>query len=54
LVKEQGANRLIDPKNAKRILLVAIKAGAAQAIANANDLAICKKQQIRLLKTITL
>ncbi|MDR2152155.1 MAG: RDD family protein [Helicobacteraceae bacterium] len=65
LVKEQGNDRPIDAKRCKaylanyaqnkfkteqRLLLIAIEAGAAQAIANANDLAACKKQQIRFLK----
>jgi tetratricopeptide (TPR) repeat protein len=65
LVKEQGADTLIDAKKCKahladyannefkkerHLLLIAIEAGAAQAIANASDLTICKKQQMRYLK----
>ncbi|MDR1911132.1 MAG: hypothetical protein LBQ52_02130 [Helicobacteraceae bacterium] len=34
----------------RRLLLIAIEAGAAQEIANASDLAACKKRQIRSLR----
>ncbi|MDR2152888.1 MAG: hypothetical protein LBO72_08705, partial [Helicobacteraceae bacterium] len=65
LVKEQSADTLIDAtkckahladyaqnefKKERHLLLIAIEAGAAQAIATANDLALCKQQQIRYLK----
>ncbi|MDR2151617.1 MAG: tetratricopeptide repeat protein [Helicobacteraceae bacterium] len=65
LVKEQGADMLINAtkckahladyaqnefKKERHLLLIAIEAGAAQAIATANDLALCKQQQIRYLK----
>ncbi|MDR0746687.1 MAG: tetratricopeptide repeat protein [Helicobacteraceae bacterium] len=65
LVKEQGADTLIDAKKYKayladhandefkeerRLLTIAIEVGAGQEIANASDLAACKKQQIRLLR----
>ncbi|MDR2033111.1 MAG: hypothetical protein LBP89_00510 [Helicobacteraceae bacterium] len=65
LVKEQGKDTLIDAKKCKahladysnnefkkerHLLLVAIEVGAGQAIATTDELDICKKQQIRLLK----
>jgi tetratricopeptide (TPR) repeat protein len=65
LVKEQGKDTLINAEKCKEhiedylqngfskerdLLLIAIEAGAGQAIADASDLALCKKQQIRLLK----
>jgi tetratricopeptide (TPR) repeat protein len=65
LVKEQGGDTLIDVKKCKayladyanneykkerHLLLIAIEVGAGKAIANTNELEICKKQQIRYLK----
>ncbi|MDR2033106.1 MAG: tetratricopeptide repeat protein [Helicobacteraceae bacterium] len=65
LVREQGKDTLIDAKKCKahladyaqnefkkerHLLLVAIEVGAGQAIATTDELDICKKQQIRLLK----
>jgi uncharacterized RDD family membrane protein YckC len=65
LVREQGKDTLIDAKKCKahladyannefkkerHLLLVAIETGAGKAIANASDLPICKKIQIRSLK----
>ncbi|MDR2033105.1 MAG: hypothetical protein LBP89_00480 [Helicobacteraceae bacterium] len=65
LVKEQGKDTLIDAKKCKahladyannefkkerHLLLIAIEVGAGKAIATTNELDICKKQQIRLLK----
>ncbi|MDR2034157.1 MAG: hypothetical protein LBP89_05950 [Helicobacteraceae bacterium] len=65
LVKEQGKDTLINAEKCKghledyvnnefkkerHLLLIAIEVGAGKAIADASDLAICKKQQIRLLK----
>jgi hypothetical protein len=65
LVKEQGKDTLIDAKRCKafladyannefkkerHLLTIAIEAGAGQEIANASDLTICKKQQVRFLK----
>ncbi|MDR2638718.1 MAG: RDD family protein [Helicobacteraceae bacterium] len=65
LVREQGKDVLINSvkckaflsdysqnefKKERHLLTIAIEAGAGQAIANAGDLTICKKQQIRFLK----
>ncbi|MDR2033112.1 MAG: tetratricopeptide repeat protein [Helicobacteraceae bacterium] len=65
LVREQGKDTLIDAKKCKahladysnnefkkerHLLFIAIEAGAGKAIASSSELAICKKQQIRLLK----
>ncbi|MDR2033104.1 MAG: hypothetical protein LBP89_00475 [Helicobacteraceae bacterium] len=65
LVREQGKDTLVDVKKCKafladyannefkkerHLLMIAVESGAGQAIASASNLAICKKQQIRLLK----
>ncbi|MDR2638817.1 MAG: RDD family protein [Helicobacteraceae bacterium] len=64
-VRELGREVLTDPakykahlagdaqeefKKERRLLALAIEAGAGREIVNASDLAICKKQQIRFLK----
>jgi hypothetical protein len=65
LVREQGKDTLINAakckahladysqnefKKERHLLMIAIEAGCAKEIANANDLAICKKIQIRFLQ----
>jgi ribosomal protein L40E len=65
LVKEQGKDALIDAKKCKafisdytgsdykkerRFIVQAVEAGAAKAIAEAGDLASCKKAQVRALE----